>query len=191
MRASGTFSLLTSLSHVLLTPGDGAPRKCRASPQSSLLTGGGTLRVLIDPRAMDTRGLTPLLYSSPLLWETKTAPIVGISSKPQLVSVFECTPFFVYVLSGTRHSQTSVTVQRDISPIDHLEKLARQAQQLASGKGKQNCWFCKKRNLWFGPNNNPVLPETQKCVLLTTGHALPHWSADKMKSLMNKYWGEY
>lgn len=103
-------------------------------------------------------------------------------------------PFFVYVLLGTRHSQTSVTVQRGISPIDHLEKLARQAQQLVSGKGKHNwksnnCWFCKKKNLWFGPNNNPVLPETQKCVLLTTGHALPHWSTDKMKSLMNKYQG--
>lgn len=97
LRASGTFSLLTSLSHALLTPGDGAPRKCRASPQSSPLTGSGTLRVLIDPRAMDTRGLTPQLNSSPPLWETKTAPMVGISSKPQLVSVSECTPFFVYV----------------------------------------------------------------------------------------------
>ena len=56
--------------------------------------------------------------------------------------------------------------QRDISPNDDLGKLAREAKQLDPEKEKQewkfnNCWFDKKRKLWFGPNNNPVLLETK------------------------------
>ena len=50
-----------------------------------------------------------------------------------------------------------------------------------------NSWFDKKTNVWFAPNNNPVLPETLK-FLLTTGHVLGHWSTDKMIAFMNQYW---
>ena len=62
---------------------------------------------------------------------------------------------------------------------DNLEKLAIEAQNLASEKEKQDwkfnyCWFDKKRRLWFEPNNNAVLPETLKCSLLTTVRALNH-----------------
>ena len=86
-------------------------------------------------------------------------------------------------LKGTNSSQTSVMIQRDISTNDNLEKMAGEAQQLASEKGKQiwklpNCWFDKKRKLWFGQNNNPVLPETVKFPLLTPIHALNLWSTD-------------
>lgn len=96
-------------------------------------------------------------------------------------------------LKGVSSSQTSVMVQRDVSPVENLEKLARESQQLASKKVKQdwksnNCWFNKKRKLWFALNNNPVLPGTLKCLLLTTVHALNHWSTDKMIAFMNKYW---
>lgn len=38
------------------------------------------------------------------------------------------------VCKTTRSSQTSIMMQRDISPNDNLEKLAGEAQQLASGK---------------------------------------------------------
>lgn len=37
-------------------------------------------------------------------------------------------------LKGIKSSQTSVMIQRGISPNDNLEKLAGEAQQLASGK---------------------------------------------------------
>ena len=57
-------------------------------------------------------------------------------------------------------------VKRVIPQNDNLEKLARDAQKLASKKEKQNwkfnnCWFDKKRKLWFRPNNNQVLPDTK------------------------------
>lgn len=57
-------------------------------------------------------------------------------------------------------------LQKDIS-INILEKLAREAQQLALEKERQDwkfnsCWFDKKRKLWLGLNNNSVLPETPK-----------------------------
>ena len=39
-------------------------------------------------------------------------------------------------LKGTKSNQTSVMVQRDIFPNDKLEKLAREAQQLAPEKKK-------------------------------------------------------
>ena len=39
-------------------------------------------------------------------------------------------------LKGTDSSQNSAMVQRDISPNDNLEKLTREAQQLASEKKK-------------------------------------------------------
>lgn len=90
-------------------------------------------------------------------------------------------------------SQTSVMVQRDDSPVENLEKLARESQELVSKKVKQdwqsnNCWFNRKRKLWFKSNNNPVLPGTLKRLLLTTLHALNDWSADKTIAFMNKYW---
>ena len=96
-------------------------------------------------------------------------------------------------LNGTNSHQISVMAQRDISLNDHLEKLAREAQQLASEREKQgwkfnNCWFDKKRKLYFRPNNNPVLLETLKFSPLTTVHALNHWSTDKMIAFMNQYW---
>ena len=66
-------------------------------------------------------------------------------------------------------------MQGDISPNDNFEKLAIEAQESASEKETQcwkfnNCWFDKKRKLWFGPNNNPVLPKTLKLPFLTTLH---------------------
>lgn len=39
-------------------------------------------------------------------------------------------------LKGANSSQTSVMFQKGISPTDHLEKLSREAQQLASEKDK-------------------------------------------------------
>lgn len=84
-------------------------------------------------------------------------------------------------------------VQAGISPNDNLEKLDREIWKLGSGKGKQNrkvnnCWFNKKRKLWFGSNNNPVLPETLKFPVLTTVWALNHWSTDRMIAFLNQYW---
>ena len=99
-------------------------------------------------------------------------------------------------LKGNNSSQTSFLVQRDISPNDNLEKLAREAQQLALEKEKQdlkfnNCWFDKKTKLWFGPDNDPVLPETLKFPLLTTAHAFNHWSTDKMIPFVSQdWWGD-
>ena len=52
---------------------------------------------------------------------------------------------------------------------------------------KNNCWLDKKRELCFQPNNNTVL-KTLKFPLLTTVHALNHWSTDKMIAFMNQYW---
>ena len=59
-------------------------------------------------------------------------------------------------LNGASSSQTSVTVQKVISPNDNSEKLAKKAKQLASKREKQdwkfnNCLFYlkKKRKLWF------------------------------------------
>lgn len=55
-------------------------------------------------------------------------------------------------LMETNRSQISVMVQRSISPNDDLEKLAIEAQQLASEKEKldwkfNNHWFDKRRKL--------------------------------------------
>lgn len=55
-------------------------------------------------------------------------------------------------LMETNRSQISVMVQRSISPNDDLEKLATEAQQLASEKEKldwkfNNHWFDKRRKL--------------------------------------------
>lgn len=74
-------------------------------------------------------------------------------------------------------------VQWVISP-NNLEKLAREAQQLASEKEKQdwksnNCWFDKKTKLWFRSNNKPVLLQTLKFPVLTTIHTSNHWSTEK------------
>ena len=82
-------------------------------------------------------------------------------------------------------------MQRGISPNDNLEKLAGEAQQLVSKKEKDwkfNSWFDKKRKLWFRSNNNSVLLEIPKFILLTIVHALDHWSTDKIPSFMNQYW---
>ena len=86
-------------------------------------------------------------------------------------------------------------VQRDVPPNDNLEKLTRDAQDLAPEKEKQywkpnNWWFDKKRELCLGPNTNPVLPETLKFLLLATVHALNHPSTDEMipfPTLVGKY----
>ena len=69
------------------------------------------------------------------------------------------------------------------------KKLAREAQQQASEKEKQdwrlnNCWFDKKRKLLFGPNNIPLLPETLQSL---HRHTLTHWSTDKIIAFMNTY----
>ena len=82
-------------------------------------------------------------------------------------------------------------IQRGISPNDNLEKLAGEAQQLVSKKEKDwkfNSWFDKKRKLWFRSNNNSVLLEIPKFILLTIVHALDRWSTDKIPSFMNQYW---
>ena len=102
-------------------------------------------------------------------------------------------PQRIMPLKRSTGPQTSVMVQRDISPNDILEKLAKEAQELASEKEKQvwkfnNCWFNVKRKLRFGPTNSPVLLKTVKFPLLTTTQALHHWSTDKMIALMNEYW---
>lgn len=94
------------------------------------------------------------------------------------------TPAKNAALKGANSSQTSVVVQKDTSPNDSLEKLVRKGQQSAPEKEKQdwkfyNCRFDKKRKLWFGPNNNPFLPETLKFSLLTTVHALNHCTETK------------
>ena len=44
-------------------------------------------------------------------------------------------------LKGTKSNQTSVMVQTDIFPNDNLEKLAREVQQLASEKKRQEWKF--------------------------------------------------
>ena len=51
-----------------------------------------------------------------------------------------------------------------------------------------DCWYDKKKNLWFGPNKNLVPPEILKSPLLIAVHALNHWSRDKMMAFMNQYW---
>lgn len=90
------------------------------------------------------------------------------------------------------NSQTSVMIQKDALPNDNLEKLTRDAQQLALGKERQyrkpkNCLFHKKRELWFGPNN-PALPQILKFPLLTPVCALNHWSTDKTIAFINQKW---
>ena len=78
-------------------------------------------------------------------------------------------------LKRTNNSQAFVMIKRDISQNDSLEKVTREAQQLTSEKKKQewkynNSWFNKKRKLWCGPSNNPVLAETLKSLPLTSVH---------------------
>ena len=65
---------------------------------------------------------------------------------------FDDSPSMNADLKGTKHSQTSVMVQRDISPNNNLEKLAKETQELASEKEKpdykfSNCWFDKEKDL--------------------------------------------
>ena len=82
-------------------------------------------------------------------------------------------------------------IQRSFSPNDNLEKLAGEAQELVSEKKKDwelNSLFDKKRKLWFRSNNNSVLLEIPKFILLTTVHALVRWSTDKILAFMNQYW---
>ena len=56
-------------------------------------------------------------------------------------------------LKGTNSSQTSVMVQRDTSPNDNLEKLAREISQPQKKKKEKrdlkfnNCWFDKEKTL--------------------------------------------
>lgn len=82
------------------------------------------------------------------------------------------------------NSQTSVMVQRDVSPNYNLEKLTRDTQQLAPEREKQygkssNCWL-NKENCGLDQINNLVLPEILTFLWLTTIHVLNHWSTDKM-----------
>lgn len=49
-------------------------------------------------------------------------------------------------------------VQKHIFPNDNLGKLAREAQQLASEKEKQD-WKSNQRKLWFKTNSNPIPPK--------------------------------
>ena len=54
----------------------------------------------------------------------------------------------------------------------------------------QQLLVCKKKKLWFAPNNNLVLLETLKFPLLSTVHALNHWSTEKIVAFMDQYqWG--
>lgn len=74
-------------------------------------------------------------------------------------------------LIDTNSSQTSVIVQENVSPNNNLEKLARKKQQLASEKdkkkiGNSNVGLAKKKRFWFRANNNPVLLETLKFLIL-------------------------
>ena len=83
-------------------------------------------------------------------------------------------------------------VQRDISSSDSfknwLEKPKNWPQEKKNKIGNSTTvGLIKKRKLWFRPSNNPVLPETVKSPLLTTVHALNHWS-DKMIAFMSQYW---
>lgn len=74
---------------------------------------------------------------------------------------------YIYTMNAALkeiNKQISVLVQRDVSPNNYLEILTRDAQHLFPGKEKQyskssNCCLRKKRELWFGPNKNPGLPE--------------------------------
>ena len=56
-------------------------------------------------------------------WEAKRNCLADISTRNE-------------AFKGNESNQTSVTGQRDISPKDNLEKLVREAQQLASEKEK-------------------------------------------------------
>ena len=84
-------------------------------------------------------------------------------------------------------------VQRDTSSNDNIEKLAREVQQLISEKEKKkdwkfnNCWFDekKKKTIWFGPSDDPVISEALKLPFFTTAHALNHWSKDKMMAFIS------
>lgn len=72
------------------------------------------------------------------------------------------------------NNRTTGMLQRDVFPNVNLKKLTSNAQQLALEKEKQywksnNCWFDKKSELWFGPNNNLALPEILKSPLVAPG----------------------
>lgn len=79
-------------------------------------------------------------------------------------------------------------VQRDIPPNNNLEKLTRDAQQLAPEKEKQ---YWKSNNCWLNKEENSGLGQIiiqYWFPLLTIIDALNHWSTDKMISFMNQYW---
>lgn len=64
-----------------------------------------------------------------------------------------------------------------------MEKNKQENPQKANWKF--NCWFYKKRKLWFGPSNNPDLLEALKFSLVANEYALSHWSNDKMIASIN------
>ena len=69
----------------------------------------------------------------------KTKKILGCSKLDSLEAKgnhLTDIPEKTLALKGTNSSQTSVIVQRNISPNNNLEKLAREAQQLALEKEK-------------------------------------------------------
>ena len=79
------------------------------------------------------------------------------------------------------NSQASVTVQ-DVLLNDNLDKLTTAAQQLAPERRNNNrnlvtVASIKMKNY---PNTNLALPEILNFPILTTVHALNHWSADKI-----------
>ena len=89
-------------------------------------------------------------------------------------------------------SQTSVMVHRDSSPNYNLEKLAREAQYLASEKGNKignsTVVGLIKRESAESDEIAARFYRRLKFPLLTTVHALNYWPTDKMITFMNQYW---
>ena len=75
-----------------------------------------------------------------------------------------------------------------ITSKNWLEKASNWPQKRKNKIGNSTIVGCiKKKKLWFGLNNNPVLSETLKFPLLTTVHELNHWSTDKMTAFLNHH----
>lgn len=88
------------------------------------------------------------------------------------------------------NNHASVMVHRNVPPMiiekSLLEMLKNWSQERENKTGNLITVGSIKREIWFGPNRNPVLPESRKLPLLTTTvHALNHWFTDKIITLMN------
>lgn len=90
------------------------------------------------------------------------------------------------------NSQVFVMVQEDVLLNDNLDKLTADAQQLAPVRRNDigNLIIVSSLKIKNNPNNDLALPEILKFPILTTIHALNHWSADKIIILMNQCWLE-